>query len=240
MFVVWQQILMKCIRIWIRIRIRIRWLNPQTRADKCCGNLCNPIETSPCQSPLSRTHTHTHTMFALLAIKFLIKLKCCQTLHSVQRQFSSHSFSQQPESRSIFGGRQTAILGQGYIVCGDICVNPPPFRLSGLVMHAFTRSFSDIHFVSLHFLTTFQGLPPGGAPTNPHRHNRIVAASPQLATPPTQSPVDTCSVPVLHSPLYDVRLSSSLSFSSFLLPFKKKKVWSCGVWQGKLRKKNSL
>lgn len=147
MFVVWQQILMKCIRIWIRIRIRIRWLNPQTRADKCCGNLCNPIETSPCQSPLSRTHTHTHTMFALLAIKFLIKLKCCQTLHSVQRQFSSHSFSQQPESRSIFGGRQTAILGQGYIVCGDICVNPPPFRLSGLLcMHSLVHSATFISF----------------------------------------------------------------------------------------------
>lgn len=101
------QILMKC----------IRQLNPHTRADKCCGNLCNPIETSPCPStnPLS---IHSHN--ALLAIKFLIKLKCCQTLHSAS---SFHSTVQL--GVPIFGGsqKQQADTTQGYqiyVLCGDM------------------------------------------------------------------------------------------------------------------------
>jgi len=59
-------------------------------------------------------------MFALLAIKFLIKLKCCQTLHSAS---SFHSTVQL--GVPIFGGsqKQQADTTQGYqiyVLCGDM------------------------------------------------------------------------------------------------------------------------
>lgn len=88
-------------------------------------------------------------MFALLAIKFLIKFKCCQTLRSASS--SSHSSSRcscssitsfifgSPQGRPSTGrlGWLGFWLGLGFVL------------VMHSFIHAFIHSFSDIHFVSL-------------------------------------------------------------------------------------------